>query len=180
MTVDASVSEQHATEAAPRRIAVLDTNVWLDIHFFRDATSQSLAAALESGRWGAARCEQTDAELAIVLQRPPFGSDPIERIRLLECLRRWQQRTPLVAAGAPAPWRCRDPHDQKFLDLAVAARASVLLTKDKALLAVNRSAGRAGLTILTPQQFAERCCEPLSDRSPSQDERGGRGGAAAF
>jgi uncharacterized protein len=156
--VAADVSEHAA--AAPCRVAVLDTNVWLDIHFFRDAASQSLASVLESGHWGAARCEQTDAELAIVLQRPPFAADPTERIRLLECLRRWQQRTPLVAVAAPAPWRCRDPHDQKFLDLALAAGASVLLTKDKALLAVNRRARQVGLTILTPQQFAERIGEP--------------------
>jgi predicted nucleic acid-binding protein len=160
VTADAGVSEQHAPAAAPRRVAVLDTNVWLDIHFFRDTASQSLAAALESQHWRAARCEQTDAELAIVLQRPPFSSDPTERVRLLECLRRWQQRTLLVAVCAPAPWRCRDPHDQKFLDLARAAGASVLLTKDKELLAVHRSARQDGLMILTPQQFTERFCEP--------------------
>ena len=158
MTADAVLSEQRAAAAAPCRVAVLDTNVWLDIHFFRDTASHSLATALESRNWATARCEQTDAELAIVLQRPPFGSDAAERIRLLECLRLWQQRTPLVAVRAPAPWRCRDPHDQKFLDLARAAHASVLLTKDKALLAVHRSARQDGLTILTPQQFSERFC----------------------
>ena len=166
MTTDAGLSEQHASVAAPGRLAVLDTNVWLDIHFFRDTASQSLATALESQHWGAARCEQTDAELAIVLQRPPFASDPTERIRLLQCLRRWQQRTLLVAVCAAAPWRCRDPHDQKFLDLARAAGASVLLTKDKELLAVHRSARQDGLMILTPQQFTERFCE-LGQNEPS-------------
>jgi len=30
------------------RTAVLDTNVWLDIHFFRDPAAQSLAGALDS------------------------------------------------------------------------------------------------------------------------------------
>ncbi len=157
MTADAGRCEGQAS--ALRRVAVLDTNVWLDIHFFRDTACQSLATALDSSYWRAARCEQTDAELAIVLQRPPFGSDPTERIRLLECLRHWQQRTPLVAVCEPAPWRCRDPHDQKFLDLALAARASVLLTKDKALLAVHRTAHHDGLTILTPQQFHQRFFE---------------------
>lgn len=165
MTAYAEVSEQHAPATAPCGVAVLDTNVWLDIHFFRDAASQSLAAALESPLWGTARCEQTDAELSIVLQRPAFASDPAERTRLLECLRRWQQRTRLVAVCAPAPWRCRDPHDQKFLDLALAAGASVLLTKDKALLAVHRSARRDGLMILTPQQFTARFCQSGSNSS---------------
>jgi len=167
VTADAAPSGQQAAGPAAYRVAVLDTNVWLDIHFFRDTASQSLAAALESPHWSTARCEQTDAELAIVLQRPPFGSDPTERTRLLECLRRWQQRTPLVAVGEPAPWRCRDPHDQKFLDLALAARASVLLTKDKALLAVHRVARRDGLAILTPQQFDERPCEARAAGLPA-------------
>ena len=163
---DAELSARQAGVPAPCRVAVVDTNVWLDIHFFRDAASQSLAAALESPHWSAARCEATDAELAVVLQRAPFSSDPAERCRLLECVRRWQQRTPLFALCAPAPWRCRDPHDQKFLDLAVAAGAMVLLTKDKALLAVHRSAQRDGLMILTPQQFAERFCGRASEAPP--------------
>ena len=138
------------------RTAVLDTNVWLDIHFFRDPAAQSLAGALDSPHWSTARCEQTDAELAAVLRRPRFNSGPAEQSRLLECLRRWQARAPLVSVRAQAPWRCRDPHDQKFLDLALAACASVLLTKDRALLAVHRSARRDGLMILTPRQFTDR------------------------
>jgi putative PIN family toxin of toxin-antitoxin system len=136
------------------RTAVLDTNVWLDVHFFRDPDALRLAAALESRDFGTARCEQTDAELAAVLRRPRFDSGPAERSRLLECVRLWQARTPLFVVRAQAPWRCRDPHDQKFLDLASAACALVLLTKDKALLAVQRSARRDGLMILTPRQFA--------------------------
>ncbi len=158
MTADAGQLERQAPTLALRRFAVLDTNVWLDIHFFRDPASQSLAAALESSRWVAARCRQTDAELRLVLRRPQFHSNRADRSRLLECLRRWRAQTPLFLLHAQAPWRCRDPHDQKFLDLALAARASVLLTKDKALLAVHRSAGRHGLMILTPRQFTERFC----------------------
>jgi putative PIN family toxin of toxin-antitoxin system len=148
---------------APARSAVIDTNVWLDIHHFRDPQSEPLAAALQSPHWMAARCEQTDAELALVLQRPRFSSDPAERLRLLECLRSWQARTVLLSLGASAPTRCRDPHDQKFLDLAHAARACVLLTKDKALLALKRSALRHGLMIVTPRQFADELL-PFDER----------------
>ena len=138
------------------RTAVLDTNVWLDVHFFRNPDAQRLAAALESRDLRTARCEQTDAELAAVLRRPRFDSGPGERSRMLECVRLWQARTPLFVVHAQAPWRCRDPHDQKFLDLASAASASMLLTKDKALLAVHRTARGDGLMILTPGQFTER------------------------
>ena len=159
MTSDSGQPEQPAPLAVQRRSAVVDTNVWLDIYCFGDPVSRSLAAVLESARWTAARCEQTDAELAAVLQRERFSPTSAERFRWMECMRRWQTNTPLYSLREQAPYRCRDPHDQKFLDLALAARASALLTKDKALLAVRRSAIRYGLMILTPQQFMDRLRE---------------------
>jgi predicted nucleic acid-binding protein len=49
----------------------------------------------------------------------------------------------------PQPWpplpRCRDADDQKFLELACAGNASVLLTRDDALLSLRRRTLRAGL-----------------------------------
>jgi putative PIN family toxin of toxin-antitoxin system len=148
-------SRPRGFESASERLLVLDTNVWLDIHYFRDPQSQPLAAALASADWVAARSEATDAELSLVLSRPPFCSDPAQRLRLLECLDSWRARALLFSLDAQAPYRCRDAHDQKFLDLAHAARASLLLTKDKALLAVQASARPHGLTILLPRQFAD-------------------------
>ena len=156
MTLEAAQSGRQARALAQRRLAVVDTNVWLDLFFFRDIESQSLAAALESPHWVAARCEQTDAELATVVQRPRFGSSPAESARLIECLRNWQARTLLLPLDAQAPCRCRDPDDQKFLDLAFAAGAAVLLTKDKALLSLSRESRHFGLAILTPRQFGRR------------------------
>jgi putative PIN family toxin of toxin-antitoxin system len=154
VTVEARQSVAQGGATARPWLAIVDTNVWLDIHFFRDPDSQPLAAALDSSRWVAARCEQTDAELAAVVQRPQFSSSPAERARLLQCLRRWQARTRLSALDAQAPCRCRDPHDQKFLDLAFATQATALLTKDKALLALNRKAQRFGLAIIAPRDFS--------------------------
>jgi uncharacterized protein len=106
--------------------------------------------------WGIARCEQTDAELSAVLQRPRFSSSAAERSRMLESVRAWQARTTLFALLAQAPCRCRDPHDQKFLDLAFSARADVLLTKDKALLALDRKTRHLGVQILSPREFGRR------------------------
>lgn len=139
-----------------RQLAVVDTNVWLDLFFFRDPGAHALEAILESPLWGVARCEQTDAELSAVLQRPQFSSSAAQRSRLLESLRAWQARTTLFALLAQAPCRCRDPHDQKFLDLAFSARADALLTKDKALLALDRKTRRLGLQILPPGEFGRR------------------------
>jgi len=49
--------------------------------------------------------------------------------------------------GAP---RCRDPDDQMFLDLALAARADVLVTGDGDLLAL---ADKFPIPIVTPAEF---------------------------
>lgn len=47
--------------------------------------------------------------------------------------------SPTAPAAVPASLpRCRDPHDQKFLELALAAQADALVTKDQALLELAR------------------------------------------
>ena len=51
-------------------------------------------------------------------------------------------------AGLP---RCRDKDDQKFLEAALAARADVLVTKDRALLDLARRTAR--FRIVTPEEF---------------------------
>jgi predicted nucleic acid-binding protein len=162
-------------------VAVVDTNVWLDIFHFHDCESQQLAAALDSPHWLAVRCQQTDAELAAVLQR--FCSGPTGRKGLDDCLRNWQAQTPQLALRGQAPCRCRDPHDQKFLDLAFAAQAAVLVTKDKALLELNREAQRFGLAILTPRQFTARFsqvdCGTATTLTPGPLPQAGEGEARA-
>lgn len=141
-----------AAPARPQRV-VVDTNVWLDMYFFRDPQSRKLEAIFDSPLWNVARCEQTDAELSAVLQRARFSPSPAEQSRLLESLRDWQARTVLFPLLAQAPLRCRDRHDQKFLDLAFSVQAAVLLTKDKALLALARKARGFGVQILSPREF---------------------------
>ena len=50
---------------------------------------------------------------------------------------------------------CRDPDDQRFVDLAVAQSARYLLTRDRALLALARGARkRFGLLIIQPERLA--------------------------
>ncbi|MBW8810763.1 MAG: PIN domain-containing protein, partial [Lysobacter sp.] len=50
--------------------------------------------------------------------------------------------------------RCADPDDQKFLELALAANARWLLSRDHALLVLGRRTARAGLfEILTARAW---------------------------
>ena len=48
--------------------------------------------------------------------------------------------------------RCADPDDQKFLELALAARADVLITKDHKLLELARRT--KPFRILNPRKFS--------------------------
>ena len=52
---------------------------------------------------------------------------------------------------------CRDPDDQKFLALAGAVHADMLLTRDHALLELQRRASQLPFSIVTPRQFVSVC-----------------------
>lgn len=47
---------------------------------------------------------------------------------------------------------CRDPDDQKFLELTRDANAEVLITKDKALLKLAKRTAKAGLFMIMPPE----------------------------
>jgi uncharacterized protein len=131
---------------------VLDTNVVLDWLVFRDASCTPLGAALDADlvRWIATPSMRD--ELATVLARGGFERWAPD---VSAVLARWDRQ---VQPADPAPpstgWNCRDPDDQKFLDLAVHARATALLTRDRALLAFARRAAPAGLWIGPPAAWA--------------------------
>ena len=129
-------------------VIVLDTNVVLDWLVFRDASTAALGAALDArvARWLATAAMRD--ELATVLARGGFErwETDVEMV-----LATWDRRAVTAVPAPPAPgWMCSDPDDQKFLDLAVHARATALLTRDRALLAFARRAAPAGLWIGPP------------------------------
>lgn len=129
---------------------MLDTNAVLDWLVFLDPCADALAAAIESGqvRWLASAAMR--AELDSVLQRGTLGVtrfDPTDVLSSFDRLAR-----PCI--DPPAGWlRCRDPSDQVFLDLALSADCTWLITKDRALLALARRTRPRGLLILPPQSW---------------------------
>jgi predicted nucleic acid-binding protein len=129
------------------RRVVLDTNVVLDCWVFDDPAARPLKAALHAGRLQAVRSAATDRELVEVLGRPAFGLGTAERDALIA---QWQRIAALVENVPAAPLHCADPADQKFLDLALAARALALFTKDKALLATAARARAHGVQVVAP------------------------------
>ena len=130
---------------------MLDTNVVLDLLHFDDATARPLRLALEDGR---VRCVVTDATLAEwrrVLAYPEFALDPVQQAALFA---RYQALAvqadsagvdvglPPIHYGLTPVWRrmprCSDPDDQKFIELAAAAEAQGLVSKDRAVLKLRR------------------------------------------
>lgn len=95
--------------------------------------------------------EETLAELAEVLARKKFDpyvsrADRAQFIRLLGGLAHIVPITHRIAA-------CRDPKDDKFLDVALNGGAQAIVTGDAALLALNPF---HGVAILRPGEFLKR------------------------
>lgn len=133
---------------------VLDTNVILDLHFWRDPRVAPLLAAAQAGAIRLLTDQRCADELIHVLGRTPFGgSEAAAR----EIAGEYLATAAMVEPAGPAENlaalpRCRDPDDQKFLELAVRAGADLLVTRDKALLALARKKfGLAPLRIVAPE-----------------------------
>lgn len=117
---------------------VLDTNVVLDLLVFGDPGARPVAEALKQGshRWLATAAMRE--ELARVLHYPKLaprvhfhrgGPDAV--------LRDFDAQAALVEAPARAALTCGDPDDQKFIDLAVAHRCT-LVSKDREVLRMKK------------------------------------------
>jgi putative PIN family toxin of toxin-antitoxin system len=146
----AVVAKIAPVEPAPR--VVIDTNVLLALWIFADPEVDALRAALAAGSLLPVRSAATDAEIASVLARPGLFEVPADRRAAL--LGAWSASALLVGEVPFSPCRCRDPEDQKFVDLAVAAGARWLLTRDRALLKLHRKLKGTGLAVTTPAAFA--------------------------
>ena len=138
---------------APVKPIVIDTNVCLDLFVFRDPRWAELVAALESGEVLAVTRADCRDEYLAVLHYPHLPLDAASR---LEAAARFDQLLKVVAPDArhvrlPV---CTDRDDQKFLELARDAGAEVLVTKDKALLKLNRRTVKDGLfKIMVPEAW---------------------------
>ncbi len=134
---------------------VLDTNVWIDWLVFDDPAVAPLMAARQHGGMRIVVNEPCLEELNLVLAYPEFGLDEAQKKSHLaqvdRCTIRHGDQRPARRTVLP---RCRDPDDQKFLTLALDAAADWLLTRDKALLKLNRRLKAAGFRVGSPSEWA--------------------------
>ncbi|MGC4367493.1 putative toxin-antitoxin system toxin component, PIN family [Hydrogenophaga sp. R2] len=126
---------------------VLDTNIALDLLVFDDAAVGPLRQALAEGRlqWLATEATREEWRRVLdypqILRRAPAGSP--ERTAALDA---FDAMVRLVPTAAKAPFTCKDGDDQKFIDLAVAHRAT-LVSKDAAVLCMARRLSRLGVCV---------------------------------
>ena len=120
------------------RTLVLDTNIVLDLFVFADQGARPVRTALEEGglRWLATQAMRDELERVLSYAQivPKLACYQLAAGDVLAAFDRHSER---VDVPAKAPVTCKDPDDQKFIDLAVAHRAT-LLSKDRAVLALKK------------------------------------------
>lgn len=137
---------------------VLDTNVCLDLFVFGDPRCGRLRAALDAGEVRAICDTACRDEWRHVLAYPQLALEPARQAAALAAFDAWviAPDDTVALEGRPPLPRCRDPHDQKFLELAVRGGARWLLSRDAALLALDRRMVRdAGVRIAPPWAWSD-------------------------
>lgn len=136
--------------SSPPPAVVLDTNVLLDWMVFRDPRVRALSHALEQGgmAWWATAAMR--AEFSHMLGHRSLERWKPECERALAC---FDSLAKMKDSSPPAPWRCSDPDDQCFVDLALDVDAGWLLTRDRALLKLARRAAGRGLIVVPPERW---------------------------
>ena len=131
---------------------VLDTHVWLDLLLFHDPRVEQLVRELDAGEVVAVMDGRMRDELVRVLGYPAFALDASRQIEIAReaALLATAVETPAITAVLP---RCRDPDDQMFVEVAVACRASALLSRDDELLRLSRRMRAFGVEVTTPNAW---------------------------
>ena len=124
---------------------VIDTNVVLDLFVFEDPGTAPLREALLAGGLGWIATAAMREELRRVLDYPqlarhlpPAGPDSV--------MAAFDRHARLLGEAPRCPFVCRDPDDQKFIDLA-AAHGAGLLSKDAAVLSMARRLARLNVQV---------------------------------
>jgi putative PIN family toxin of toxin-antitoxin system len=125
---------------------VLDTNVILDLLVFKDPSTETIRLLLDAKQVDAVRTPASMAELIDVIRRPTFKLNREDQASIVQA---WEISSRLLEDMAiePAPFTCRDPDDQVFLDTAYSIRPAFLLSKDLRVLELRAIAKRHGVEI---------------------------------
>jgi len=136
--------------AAIKARVVFDTNIVLSALLFTHGRLSWLV-----GHWQAANCvplisHATAAELTRILAYPKFHLTAEEQ---LEALASYIPFCEALEIARSCPVLCRDPKDQRLLDLAQSGDADVLVSGDEDLLTL---VGSTRFRIETPENYRHR------------------------
>ena len=117
---------------------VLDTNIVLDLFVFADAATAGLHEGLQQGRLRWLASSAMREELLRVLDYPQIVKSLNHHGKTKEeVLARFDSLVTVLDVAPKASVTCKDPDDQKFIDLAV-AHGALLLSKDNAVLCMHK------------------------------------------
>ena len=126
---------------------VIDTNIVLDLWLFEDPATKPLRAALQSGTISHLATPDMRDELVRVLTYPHIIKRMAKsNIQAQDILGRFDEHHLAAKPAAKAPCTCKDPDDQKFIDLAI-AHAVPLLSKDAAILCMKKRLFQSGVVL---------------------------------
>ncbi len=129
------------------RYYVLDTNTVVSAYLLEGSVSrQAYNKAFKEGI--VIHSEATLTELAEVLARPKFDRYVSLPVRL-SAIREFEQRSLCIPVENEVT-ACRDPKDDKFLSLALAAGADCIISGDIDLLTLHPF---RGIPVLSPADF---------------------------
>ncbi|HEY3910481.1 MAG TPA: putative toxin-antitoxin system toxin component, PIN family [Stellaceae bacterium] len=127
---------------------VVDTNVFVSAAL-KDRSPPSNAVHLAAERDLILKSSTTEQELLITLARPRLAPLIPERFLV------WLEEVLTSAELVPITEQivaCRDPKDDKFLELAVSGHADLIISGDVDLLTLNPF---RGIPIITPAFYAQ-------------------------
>lgn len=128
---------------------VLNTNVGVSALLFERGSLGWIRTAWQTGLIQPVVAESTVRELMRVLTYPKFRLNALDLEQLLADLLPWCETwtAPIICAQQ----QVRDPKDQVFVDLALTARVSALVSGDADLLALRDQLNP--VQVLTPAGF---------------------------
>ena len=139
---------------------ILDTNIILDLFVFNDPDLATLKpaqlAGLEGKQLNWIATTDMRVELERVLTYPKITPRmAFYQVTADDVLDKFDQLATLVDPAPKAKWICKDPDDQRFIDLAVQHQAT-LLSKDQAVLCMAKRMLAAGAVVQKATDFTPK------------------------
>ncbi len=134
----------------PGLCLVLDTNILLDVFVFGNPNGLRLWEIIRERKIKTCYGEDCLREFKAIIGQDRFA---VPNERQSEILTEFTATAQMQPNPVDTPFKCRDREDQKFLAVAYASVPSVLLTKDKMLLKLNKRAKKLGFRIMKTEDY---------------------------